>query len=135
MTSGSGCSLGLSLVDEVNLADQLQSELNSTREPGRYGVAPGFQVVVVVRPLANFPILYLQDRYASRTNWHFSQTPAQKRLALGRRKRPFTNDAVSAAEDGVGFSLGIRAAFTYLRTEFGNDPLVFEFDSECNDGD
>src|SRR5260221_5950703 len=130
MTSGSGCALGLSLVDEVNFADQLQSELNSTREPGRYGVAPGFQLVVVVRPLANFPILYLHHRYASRTNWCLSQTPVQKRFGLGCRERPFSNDAVSVAEDGVGFSFGIRVAFTYLGQEFGQASLVLKFESE-----
>jgi len=61
--------------------------------------------------LVNFSILYLHDRYALHANWHL-QTYAQKRFSLCSRKRPFTIDAVSAAEDGVGFSFGIRAEFT-----------------------
>jgi hypothetical protein len=41
-------SLGQRLMHEVNFADQLRSELNPFGEPGRYAVAPGFQLVVVV---------------------------------------------------------------------------------------
>jgi len=36
------------LVDEVNFADQLRSELNPFGEEGRYAVAAGFQFVVVL---------------------------------------------------------------------------------------
>jgi hypothetical protein len=47
MTGGS-VSLGQSLVDELNFADQLRSELNPFGEEARYAVAAGFQFVVVV---------------------------------------------------------------------------------------
>ena|SRR6266404_611453 len=104
-------------------------------EPGRYAVPSGFQLVVVVRPLANFPILHLHNRDASRTNWCLSQTPVQKKFGLGSRKRPFTNDAVAAAEDAVDSSFGIRVAFTYLSQEFGQASLVLKFESECMVGE
>src|SRR5260221_13862789 len=80
--------------------------------------------------MANFPILYLDDRYASHANWHFSQTSAQKFFGLRGRKCPFTNDAVSAAEDGVVASFRIREPFTYHYPEFRQASLVLEFKSE-----
>jgi hypothetical protein len=43
-----GVSLGQRLVDQVNFADQLRSELNPFGEEGRYAVAAGFQFVVVL---------------------------------------------------------------------------------------
>jgi hypothetical protein len=49
----------------VNFDDQLWSEFNPLGAIARYAVAPGFQLVVVVRPPANLPILHLHDRYAS----------------------------------------------------------------------
>jgi hypothetical protein len=58
------------------------------------------------------PILDLHDGYALHANWHLSQTSTQKRFSLRSRKRPFTYDAVSTAEDGVGLSLGIPEEFT-----------------------
>ena len=100
-------------------------------EPGRYAVAQGFQLVVIVRPLANSPVPYLHDRNASRTNWCLSQTPVQKKLGRGIRKRPFTNDAVSAADDAVDFSFGIRVTFTYLSQEFGQASLVLNSSSSA----
>jgi len=70
-----------------------------------------------------------EPRYALHANWHL-QTYAQKRFSLCSRKRPFTNDAVSAAEDGVGFSFGIREEFTCFCQEFGQASLVLKFESE-----
>ena len=119
----------------MNFTDQLRSELIPLGEPVRYAVAPRFQLVVVVRPRANFPILYLHDRYASHANGHLSQLSAQKRFSLRSRKRPFTNDAASAAEDGVVPSFGIREEFTYLCQEFGQAPLVLKFESERTVGE
>src|SRR5260221_14703413 len=80
--------------------------------------------------MANFSIPYLHDPYALHPNWFFLQTPAQKRFSLGSRKRPFTNDAVLVAEDGVGFSFGIREAFLYFCQEFDQASLVFKIESE-----
>jgi hypothetical protein len=37
-----------SFLDKAKFADPLRSELNPLREPGRYLVAPGFDLVVVV---------------------------------------------------------------------------------------
>src|ERR1700704_6677767 len=108
MTRCLGRSLGQCFVDEVNFADQLWSEINPPGEPGLYAVSSGFQLVVEVRPLANFPILYLHNRHAFHRNWHLSQTPVQKRFSPRSRKRPFTDGAASAAEDRINPSLGIR---------------------------
>jgi hypothetical protein len=63
-------------------------------------------------------------------NFYFSHRPARERFSLRSRKRPFSNDAVSAAEDGVGFSFGIREEFTCLCQEFGQASLVLKFESE-----
>jgi hypothetical protein len=104
------------------------SALNPLGEAGRHAVAPGFQLVVVVPPLANFPILYLHDRYASHGNWNLSRTSAQKRFSMRRRKRQFTNDEVFATTDGVVLSIGIREVFTHLRQEFAQAFLVLKFE-------
>ena len=44
----SGGSFSQSLVHEANFADQLPLELYPVREPGRYAVASGFHLVIVV---------------------------------------------------------------------------------------
>ena len=44
------------------------------------------------------------------------------------RKRPFTGDAVLAAEDGRGFSFGIREVFMYFCQEFAQASLVLKFE-------
>src|SRR4029077_7840573 len=77
------------LLDAVNFVDQLRSEFNRLGEAARYAVASRFQLVAVVRPLANFPIFYLHDRYASHANWNLSQTSAQKRLSVRGCESPF----------------------------------------------
>ena len=46
-------------------------------------------------------------------------------------KRPFTDDVVSIAEDGVDLSFGVREEFEYLRQEFRQALLVLEFDSSA----
>jgi len=59
---------------------------------------------------------------------------AQKWFCPGSRERPFTNDAVSVAEDGGVPSFVIREAFPYLCQEFGQAPLVLKLESERNLG-
>jgi hypothetical protein len=45
-------------------------------------------------------------------------------------KRPFTDDVVSIAEDGVDLSFAVREEFEYLRQEFRQALLVLEFELE-----
>ena len=45
-------------------------------------------------------------------------------------KRPFTDDLVSIAEDGVDLSFAVREEFEYLRQEFRQALLVLEFELE-----
>ena len=51
-------------------------------------------------------------------------------FSLASRKRPFTNDAVPAAEDGVSLSFRIWEELTYLFQEFGQASLVPKFELE-----
>jgi hypothetical protein len=55
---------------------------------------------------------------------------AQKRFGMRSRKRPFTNDVVSVAEDGVDLSFGVREESDYLCQEFRQALLVPEFEFE-----
>jgi hypothetical protein len=74
--------------------------------------ASGFQLIVVVSPLVNFPILDLRDGYASHANGINSKCQNRKDSVFVANKRPVTGDAVSTAEDGIGLSLGIPEEFT-----------------------
>src|SRR5258707_1375181 len=65
-------------LDAVNFVDQLRSEFNRLGEAARYAVASRLQLVVVVRPLANFPIFYLHDRYSRHANWNLPKRPPRK---------------------------------------------------------
>jgi hypothetical protein len=85
--------------------------------------------------MADFPMLYLDDRYASHPNWHLPQTSVQKRFSVRSRKYPFTGNAVLAAEDGGGPSFGIREVFTHLCQEFAQASLVLKFEVKRMVGD